>query len=191
MLAQIETDKVTIDVRYTEAQPGVVSKVLINDDDTVSVGQDCFVVDVGATGGKESGGGGEKEAPKEEAAPPPKEEKKADSQPKEAAKPPPAIVSPPTPPAVTPPPVAALPPATYRVLGNVSQGIHNMRSGPGTNFPLVTSMPAGATGITIGRCQRPQDGRSGHPWCEVKWREFSGWASACCMVDTRTGAFPR
>lgn len=90
MLAQIETDKVTIDVRYTEAQPGVVSKVLIKDEDTVSVGQECFVVDVGASGGKESGrgGGGEKDAPKQEAAPPQKEEKKAESKP--AEKPPPA-----------------------------------------------------------------------------------------------------
>jgi hypothetical protein len=104
---------------------------------------------------------------------------------------PPPAINPPAPAVVTPPPVAALPPATYRVLGNVSQGIHNMRSGPGTHFPLVTSMPAGATGLTIGRCQPPQDRKSGHHWCEVKWREFSGWASACCMVDTRTGEFPR
>ncbi len=104
--------------------------------------------------------------------------------------PPPVAAPPASPPAAAIPP-ATLPPATYRVLGNVSQGIHNMRSGPGTNFPLVTSMPAGATGITIGRCQPPQDGRSGHNWCEVKWREFSGWASACCMVDTRTGALPK
>ncbi len=58
---------------------------------------------------------------------------------------------------VAPPPVAALPPTTYRVLGNVSQGIHNMRSGPGTNFPLVTSMPAGATG-THGRTLPPAAG---------------------------------
>jgi hypothetical protein len=104
--------------------------------------------------------------------------------------PPPANIPPP-PAVVTPPPVAALPPPTYRVLGNVSQGIHNMRSGPGTNFPLVTSMPAGATGLTVGNCRPPQDGRSGHKWCEVKWHEFSGWTSACCIVDTRTGAFPR
>ena len=63
MLAQIETDKVTIDVKYTEAQPGVVSKVLVNADDTVEVGQECFVVDVGASGGKEAGGA--EEAPKQ------------------------------------------------------------------------------------------------------------------------------
>lgn len=76
MLAQIETDKVTIDVKYTEATPGVVSKVLVKEDDTVEVGQECFVVDVGASGGNEAAGGGaDKEAPKQEAALP-KEEKK-------------------------------------------------------------------------------------------------------------------
>lgn len=96
-------------------------------------------------------------------------------------------------PAVTPAqaPVAALPQPTYRVLPNVSQGIHNMRAGPGTNYPLVTSIPAGATGLTVGRCRPAEDRSSRHPWCEVKWQTFSGWASSCCMVDTRTGAFPR
>lgn len=87
VLAQIETDKVTIDVKYTEAQPGVVSKVLVNADDTVEVGQECFVVDVGASGGKEAGGA--VEAPKQEAESPPKEEKKAEAPKKEAAQPPP------------------------------------------------------------------------------------------------------
>lgn len=103
----------------------------------------------------------------------------------------PAMTTPP--PAVTPPApvVAALPPATYRVLPNVSQGIHNMRSGPGTNFPLVVSIPAGATGLVVGQCRPPQDGRSASPWCQVQWRGHSGWASSCCIVHTQTGAFPR
>jgi len=109
------------------------------------------------------------------AAPPPR------PVPPAAVIPPPAVNAPPA--AITSPPVAALPPTTYRVLGNVSQGIHN--------FPLVISMPAGATGLTVGRCQPPKDSRSGHNWCEVKWREFSGWTSACCIVDARTGTPPR
>jgi hypothetical protein len=107
-----------------------------------------------------------------------------------AATPPPAAVAPqPVPQA--PPPVAALPRETYRVLNSVSQGIQNMRSGPGTNFPLVTSMPAGATGVLVGQCRPPQDRRSAHPWCEVSWRGHSGWTSACCIVSERTGARPR
>jgi hypothetical protein len=110
-----------------------------------------------------------------------------------APRPAPPIIQSPvaTPAPIAPPPVAALPQATYRVLPNVSQGIHNMRSGPGTHFPLVTSIPAGASGLAVGRCRPAEDGRSRHPWCEVKWQQFSGWASSCCMVDSRTGAFPR
>jgi hypothetical protein len=98
-----------------------------------------------------------------------------------------------TPPAVAPapPPVAALPRETYRVLGNVSQGIHNMRSGPGTNFPLVASIPAGTTGLLVGQCRPALDRRSTHPWCEVTWRGRSGWTSSCCVVSERSGAFPR
>lgn len=103
-----------------------------------------------------------------------------------AATPPPAVATP-----APPPVVAALPRETYRVLDNVSQGIHNMRSGPGTNFPLVVSMPAGATGLVIGKCRAPQDKRSAHRWCEVTWRGRKGWTSACCIVNTQTGAFPR
>jgi len=105
-----------------------------------------------------------------------------------AAAAPPAIVSPSRPPS---PQVTALPPETYRVLPNVSQGIHNMRTGPGVSFPLVVSIPAGATGLIVGQCRPPQDGRSAHPWCEVSWRGHRGWTSACCVVSERTGAFPR
>ena len=107
-----------------------------------------------------------------------------------AVAPPPAIAAPQ--PAPSPPPqVAALPRETYRVLGNVSQGIHNVRKGPGTNFPLVVSIPAGATGLTVGQCRPPLDRRSSHSWCEVTWRGHSGWTSACCIVSERTGALPR
>ena len=122
----------------------------------------------------------------------------------DAAAPPPARPQPAPPPvAVTPPPVrvapappappqvAALPRETYRVQSNVSQGVHNMRKGPGTNFPLVISIPAGATGLVIGRCAPPRDRRSSSDWCEVSWRGHSGWTSACCIVGERTGALPR
>lgn len=114
-----------------------------------------------------------------------------------AAPPAPAPTAPVATPAAPPPvpPVAALPPApaqpTYRVLPNVSQGIHNMRAGPGTNHALVVSIPAGSTGLTIGRCRPPEDRSSKHNWCEAKWRNFSGWVSSCCVVDIKTGAFPR
>lgn len=47
IIAQIETDKVTIDVKYTIKESGVVTHVLIAPGDTVSVGQLVASVDVG------------------------------------------------------------------------------------------------------------------------------------------------
>ena len=46
---QIETDKVTIDVRYTENEPGTLVEYLVKEDDTVAVGQEVVKVDKGTT----------------------------------------------------------------------------------------------------------------------------------------------
>ena len=46
---QIETDKVTIDVRYTENEPGTLIEYLVKEDDTVAVGQEVVKVDKGDT----------------------------------------------------------------------------------------------------------------------------------------------
>ncbi len=125
------------------------------------------------------------------ATPPPVRQQRAQPAPQPAVvTPPPAVAAPQLAPQA-PPQVAALPRETYRVMGNVSQGIHNMRAGPGTNFPLVVSIPAGATGLLVGQCRPAQDRRSAHPWCEVSWRGHSGWTSACCVVSERSGALPR
>ena len=37
LLVQIETDKVTIDVRYQQKEPGIVKEFLVKMDDTVQV----------------------------------------------------------------------------------------------------------------------------------------------------------
>lgn len=71
---------------------------------------------------------------------------------------------------------------SFRVLDNVSQGILNLRGGPGTNHGIITAIPAGSTGITIGVCRTPDDGGRLR-WCEARWRQFSGWLSTCCIVD--------
>jgi len=47
VLAQIETDKVTIDVRYTEKEAGRVTAVLVSPGDTVAVGQPVASVEPG------------------------------------------------------------------------------------------------------------------------------------------------
>jgi len=76
------------------------------------------------------------------------------------------------------------------VLAIVSEGKLNMRSGPGAKYPLVYALPAGTTGISVGRCRMPDDGGA-KPWCEANWRTYSGWVSSCCVVDEKTGAFPQ
>jgi len=55
ILLQIETDKVTIDVRYTESGGGVIKEYLVGEEDTVTVGQHVCVVDKGAAGFEEQG----------------------------------------------------------------------------------------------------------------------------------------
>lgn len=54
-MLQIETDKVTIDVRYTESQSGTIKEFLVSEDDTVAVGQEVCIVDKGNTDGAEQG----------------------------------------------------------------------------------------------------------------------------------------
>jgi uncharacterized protein YraI len=47
----------------------------------------------------------------------------------------------------------------------------NMRTGPGTGYPVITAMPDGAI-VNVRGCT------SGYSWCRVDWRGRDGWASA-------------
>ncbi len=73
---------------------------------------------------------------------------------------------------------------TFRIAAAVSQGIHNMRSGPGTGHSLVVSIPANSTGVevTMSTCRAPDDGRSTKQWCKARWRGYSGWLSMGGLV---------
>jgi len=71
-IATIETDK--IDVAVNAPQAGVLKKILVNEEDTVTVGQEIAIIDAGAEGGKEETAGSE---PKEAAS----EDQKTSSQP--------------------------------------------------------------------------------------------------------------
>jgi uncharacterized protein YraI len=44
----------------------------------------------------------------------------------------------------------ALQAQTYKVKQTVSEGIQNMRDGPGTGHRLIVSIPAGSGGLTVG-----------------------------------------
>lgn len=70
IIAQIETDKVTIDVRYTEKEAGTLAEVLVKEGDTVEVGAAIAVVDQGAVSAAPSAPKDEQPAPKADAPPP-------------------------------------------------------------------------------------------------------------------------
>ena len=90
-------------------------------------------------------------------------------------------------PAVIP---SARPPTTYRVLPKVAGGVQNLRAGPSTVYNIVVAIPEGSTGITLGTCRPPEDGKTTRPWCAASWRGYSGWISSCCIVDETTGLPP-
>jgi hypothetical protein len=90
-------------------------------------------------------------------------------------------------PAVMP---SARPPTTYRVLPKVAGGVQNLRTGPSINYSIVVAIPEGATGITIGTCRPPEDGKTTRSWCAASWRGYSGWISSCCIIDETTGLPP-
>lgn len=62
----------------------------------------------------------------------------------------------------------------WRVRLNVSQGIQNVRSGPGTNNPILFAIPAGLGGITLENC-KPGERPNSSEWCLAKWQNKSGW----------------
>jgi hypothetical protein len=83
--------------------------------------------------------------------------------------------------ATTPPPSRT---RLVRINDNISQGILNVRTGPGTGYPLIIAIPAGVADVEVGRCRSAEDG-SRFPWCEVRWRGSRGWASSCCWRDAQ------
>mmetsp|Transcript_35515 Transcript_35515/g.100514 ORF Transcript_35515/g.100514 Transcript_35515/m.100514 type:complete len:455 (+) Transcript_35515:132-1496(+) len=70
VIAQIETDKVTIDVRYTPSTPGKITSIPVSVDDTVAVDQIIAVVEQGDFAAEDAPAGAAEpaaEAPKESA----------------------------------------------------------------------------------------------------------------------------
>ncbi|MEO8666889.1 MAG: caspase family protein [Bauldia sp.] len=76
-------------------------------------------------------------------------------------------------------------PETYRVTGVQEWDVLNMRSGPGTNYPIVVPIPPDGRGVSVGSCRRV--GGFATKWCSASWQGYSGWASACCLTGERTG----
>jgi hypothetical protein len=68
--------------------------------------------------------------------------------------------------------------AFWRVRQGISQGRQNVRRGPGTMHEIEFSMPAGASGIAVTECRKPDDGGGNFDWCRVTWNGQSGWTSS-------------
>jgi len=63
----------------------------------------------------------------------------------------------------------------YSIRPNVSEGIQNMRSGPGVGHSVVVAIPAGSSGVALGTCQRSDDGKTKQDWCQATWNGYTGW----------------
>jgi 2-oxoglutarate dehydrogenase E2 component (dihydrolipoamide succinyltransferase) len=104
VIAQLETDKVTMDIKYQQKTPGVVKALLVAEGDTVVVGQAFVEVEEDASAAAAAPKPAAAAAPDEAPAAAPKPAKKEAPA---AAKPP----SPPPPPSAAPPAPPAPPPA--------------------------------------------------------------------------------
>lgn len=72
---------------------------------------------------------------------------------------------------------------SYRIKSDVSEGILNMRIGPGVAHSLIAAIPAGSGGIARGECRLPDDGRGRIDWCRVRWKNFVGWVFSGDLVE--------
>jgi uncharacterized caspase-like protein/uncharacterized protein YraI len=82
-------------------------------------------------------------------------------------------------------PAASTGSETYRVRGVQDWDVLNLRSGPGTNHPVVVAIPPDGRGVSLGPCRQVAGFVT--KWCEASWQGYRGWASACCLVGERTG----
>ncbi|WP_371809004.1 SH3 domain-containing protein [Ruegeria sp. HKCCD7255] len=55
-----------------------------------------------------------------------------------------------------------------------------MRAGPGTNYPVVATLPQDAT-IEIYGCQ------TGYSWCDTSWNSARGWISSNYILTESDG----
>jgi tetratricopeptide (TPR) repeat protein len=76
----------------------------------------------------------------------------------------------------------------YRVDNVAAHNVLNMRSGPGTDFPVVAEIPPNGSGVSVRTCKVVEGYRA--KWCEASWQNHSGWISACCLVSEVTGLPP-
>jgi hypothetical protein len=74
---------------------------------------------------------------------------------------------------------------TYRVTSLRGDDDLDLRTGPGTDYPSILPIPPDTTGVIVDACKEVSGYR--HPWCETTWQGKQGWASACCLINEKTG----
>ena len=77
---------------------------------------------------------------------------------------------------------------SFRVVGVASNDVLNIRSGPGTQFPIVAEIPPNGGDVAVYSCR--QVAGYSNAWCEVSWQGVDGWASSCCLVGEASGRRP-
>jgi hypothetical protein len=81
--------------------------------------------------------------------------------------------------------------AGYKVKQPISDGVLNMRGGPGLNYGIVVAIPQGSVGVHLDGCRPSEDnGRTTSQWCHVTWSGYSGWVSSCCILPDPDAAPP-
>ncbi len=77
----------------------------------------------------------------------------------------------------------------YRVIGHTWPDMLNVRSGPGTQYPVTSRIPDNGINVRVFNCVSVP-GYS-WKWCRVDYRGNRGWAYAKYLADMRTGQRPR
>jgi hypothetical protein len=76
---------------------------------------------------------------------------------------------------------------TFRVISEVSDGMLNLRDGPGIRHGIIAEIPASALVRQVGACVHSDDGKTRDPWCEVDWNGTKGWASSSGLEKVQGG----
>jgi hypothetical protein len=74
---------------------------------------------------------------------------------------------------------------TFRVISLRGDDALDLRTGPGTEYRSILPIPPDTTGVIVDDCKEVSGYR--HPWCEATWQGKRGWASACCLINEKTG----
>ncbi len=76
----------------------------------------------------------------------------------------------------------------YRVIGHTWPDMLNVRSGPGTQYPVTSRIPDNGINVRVFNCIFVP-GYS-WKWCRVEYKGNRGWAYAKYLADMRTGRRP-